>query len=403
MPDIIAGLTFHPVGQGLFTSGHVLRVTTASDFTWVFDCGSTSQRYLRPAVTAYTSAIGKGTLAMLVISHFDKDHISGLVDLLTGRSVRCVVLPYVPLWFRMHLAVVYGAVGGFLRFLIDPAAYLASISGEVGQVIYVSGGDDGRSAPPPGADGSEFPPEGHRVDPSDAPDSTDELRRRTTMVSHSRVFGVQSWWEFVFFNETPPSKVSIPTLQAAVRGCLARHQTKGGQYAVTAMLQDLRRIYDNHFGSGGGPRNDISLSMYSGPTKRPNGVARWHGHIFESGAVFGCNDWWLPYLSGQVQPSPPCHLSTGDASFDTPTKIEAIKAHLGTRRWNRFVIFQVPHHGSVHSWYPGAATKFTHSVSILAASSTAKHHPHPAVVSDLAKHQPVVVSERAGFSSWGWI
>ena len=71
-----------PVGQGLFYSG-TIKYENNQNFNFVYDCGSSSMN-IDEIVDHYveTSLIDK-TLDMLVISHFDEDHISGIPKLLT--------------------------------------------------------------------------------------------------------------------------------------------------------------------------------------------------------------------------------------------------------------------------------------------------------------------------------
>lgn len=376
MPRIIAELKFHPIGQGLFTTGDVYSLATSSHFRWVFDCGSTSKKILKPAVKKYTGMLGLEPIDMLVISHFDTDHVEGLPDLLRGRAVKCIVLPYMPLWFRMLLAVRHGASGSYFRFLVDPAAYLSTLATEVERFIYIVGSEDGTGEVPfQELPDQQFPPAGSPIAAEDAPESGTSLQQRTSLVPHTASFAFHTLWEFIFYNETPPSKVSIPTLQAQVARCLARHKTISGRYKITPLRRALESIYNGHFGHGAKPRNDISLAMYSGPT------------------------------SSRFSQSPnpvPCHLATGDGCYDSFAKITALRNHLGNRRWASFWLFQVPHHGSKYSWFLGAALNFTHSFSIITAGSKSKKHPDPSVIADLAGHNPFIVSEIKQWWYFGW-
>src|SRR3546814_8043064 len=80
-------LLFHPVGQGMFASGHLKRTNSNdTEFSWIYDCGSASAGQLEiGAVNRLAAHLGgpKPRIDLLVISHFDHDHISGIPHLLS--------------------------------------------------------------------------------------------------------------------------------------------------------------------------------------------------------------------------------------------------------------------------------------------------------------------------------
>jgi glyoxylase-like metal-dependent hydrolase (beta-lactamase superfamily II) len=83
---IDARYTFHPVGQGLFSSGEA-RFGKTPPLRWVYDCGTGSSPWLlRGAIEALLAplapaAADRRQLSLVALSHFDNDHISGLVEL----------------------------------------------------------------------------------------------------------------------------------------------------------------------------------------------------------------------------------------------------------------------------------------------------------------------------------
>lgn len=84
----------YPVGQGGFYIGKI--PTFDGTFNFVYDCGSSSKKiYLDEAISRYKKNINGHGIDMLVISHFDMDHISGIEDLLKDiHHVDYVVIPY---------------------------------------------------------------------------------------------------------------------------------------------------------------------------------------------------------------------------------------------------------------------------------------------------------------------
>src|SRR5260221_111330 len=106
---------FHPVGQGLFSSGALWPfdvVPWYSDprpgprYTWVYDCGSTSsQSLVDAAIAARASRFSpKPDLDLVTLSHFDHDHISGICKLVAKHRIDTLMLPYMALEQRLWMA-----------------------------------------------------------------------------------------------------------------------------------------------------------------------------------------------------------------------------------------------------------------------------------------------------------
>ncbi|MFZ7275210.1 MBL fold metallo-hydrolase [Avibacterium avium] len=92
--------TFWGVGQGLFSSGVISR--NNKDFIWVYDCGSDNQNLVDQAIERMKFHYKKEEINLLVISHFDKDHISGIKTLCQHYKIKRIVLPYYTLWDRLY-------------------------------------------------------------------------------------------------------------------------------------------------------------------------------------------------------------------------------------------------------------------------------------------------------------
>lgn len=146
MPDIIVQHSFYPVGQGLFSSG-VIRVGTSSgpSFRWVYDCGTTSsQVYLDEALECF---LAHDRIDLVTISHFDQDHINGMVKLLMKAPVEDLLLPYMPLWQRIVLIIEANVTfrEPLARFLLDPVGFISEIpNANVKRVLFAmpSGGTE---------------------------------------------------------------------------------------------------------------------------------------------------------------------------------------------------------------------------------------------------------------------
>jgi hypothetical protein len=92
---IIADFEFHAVGQGLFYSGR-FRHRNGSKFSFVYDCGTDSNRkYIKTELEFFKNGFNGDKLDLLIISHFHRDHINFIPDLLRKTNgVKKVFLPY---------------------------------------------------------------------------------------------------------------------------------------------------------------------------------------------------------------------------------------------------------------------------------------------------------------------
>lgn len=99
---------FWNVGQGLFSSGRI-QMGDAPSFHWVYDCGTNSSpKLIQNAIQKYNQQENNADIDLLVLSHFDKDHISGVKELLkNGRKIKRWVVPYYPLWQRLVIASLF--------------------------------------------------------------------------------------------------------------------------------------------------------------------------------------------------------------------------------------------------------------------------------------------------------
>ena len=91
--DLFSKFKLWPVGQGLFYSGNI---KLECKFNFVYDCGGNSIN-INAVVNDYINQQHSKDiiLDMLVISHFDDDHVNGIPKLLKEVSkVRKVFLPY---------------------------------------------------------------------------------------------------------------------------------------------------------------------------------------------------------------------------------------------------------------------------------------------------------------------
>lgn len=170
-----------PVGQGGFHAGCLVKIEDAGDFLhvplpapeldrtsfcYVYDCGAEPKRHVNREVSAWLAARPSGTLDLLVLSHFDRDHICGTPFLLRtkgGTQVDTIMLPFVGMSERIvalaRALATKDDFGGridrfFVDMVFDPVGTLAQFGPR--RIILVQSDDDDDG--PGGFDPSpEFP------------------------------------------------------------------------------------------------------------------------------------------------------------------------------------------------------------------------------------------------------
>ncbi|WP_245498395.1 hydrolase [Rhizobium leguminosarum] len=402
-PDMNAylELDWWPVGQGLFSSG--LLTYDHGVVRWVYDCGTTSSnRYLESALLDYgqeKADSGSSAIDFAVLSHFDRDHVSGFERLVSRHPIRMVLLPYIPLWQRLVIAAEEGIAADepLFRFFVNPAGYLLAVPGsEIRQVIYVpaggddeSGGDDGglpfTPAPEDGSSGDlkinyGEPPED--VSMSVVAKSFDDPRVRY-LASRGRL--VLPFWEFVPYNDADLQfRVGASFLAAAAPLVERLRNPKRGSPA--AALKKLKALYDRTFGKSSARRNQISLFLYSGPL----------GQTFLADAY--------PHHTGLHRRF--AQLSPGDGLLDTPDRLTRMIDFYGSdTRIAKLGILQVMHHGAASSWHDGVAERLCPVSSIFCSEPTDKRyrHPHADVLRDFWSYGAVQVDSVERFQTSLWL
>ena len=401
-------LLFHPVGQGLFASGRLSNTTSSgSSFNWVYDCGSASSGGLDKACIRKLAVDLGGSrpwLDLLVLSHFDHDHISGVVSLLTEFRVRNLVIPLIPLWQRLALA--FDADQYISKaewpFYLNPVEAITSIPGaEIVRVIAV---------PPSRGDGPAPDGDNRTVALGPAnPDRPDDILERSSgllqewelmttlpdgfgigskhcdLGTHSHVsvlrpgatLSVGDIWEFVPYNDASAFKPGAYRFTAQAEAW--RHRLVSSQEVTDRkiVLGRLKKLYEHRY-KNSKERNLISLFLYAGQGAR---VAHWEcACALAHSGLCGERADWYHMESHQRRMSV---VYTGDGFLNTKSRWRALRDHLGPSRLAPLA-FQVMHHGAQANWYRGLAQEIDPQISIFSSDPLHRRfkHPHLPVVRD---------------------
>ncbi|WP_294325312.1 hypothetical protein [uncultured Sphingomonas sp.] len=410
---------FHPVGQGMLHSGE-LRQGRRPPFTWVYDCGSVTasaqvESELEELCAARNAAPGsKPNLDFVALSHFDADHISGLVHLLGLFEVKMILLPFLPLWQRFWIAASSDDLDAdFLQFLVDPAGYLLGVDGGAeARIVFVppSEGD-----PPPAPDAS--PPEGPRGELDDRPM---KLRLETERVPDvvdgeipgvtgqrlsaaeflkvESVLDIDGLWEFVPYNDAHQAKrcpAGFPaTVEPLIETLLAADDPADRKKAQDA----LKAHYDAIFGGSPYRRNIISLFLYGGPVSTPAEA------YFETGeTLLGNMAWRHQPDRSRLSATHFSMLFTGDGSLNSKSRRAGFETFFKPYgRLDKASVFQVMHHGASGNSSPEVAALVAPRASIFCSDpSKGDKHPHADVLRQFWPYNCIQVNDAIGWLMLG--
>ena len=387
---------FWNVGQGLFSSGRI-QMGDALAFHWVYDCGtSSSQQLIQNAVQKYNQQENNVDIDLLLLSHFDKDHISGVKELLkNGRKIKRWVVPYYPLWQRLVIA-------SFLEiqpddeewaFYQNPIQYFKTyfaeelkttkflllpekeIESEISINLEPSNSDDVLSFETTEKLSNEFDKSEqnlHWLDPNKA-----LLFRKG-----------EEQFEFVLYNVPFHLLAKVPTnltaFQKQVKQIIQSHR-----FNSTDPTPALKTLYSLAFGNGSKNKNIISQYLYIRNIKLPSFWGMGNNHIFD---VSTDNENEIALIPKDKTKN--AILYTGDAFLNDLPLLTDLTQSLGAERMARIYCLQVPHHGSKHNWQQGLAKILSPCISVFSADSQRrKGHPHGEVLKDFAIYTPILVNK----------
>ncbi|SDS13493.1 Metallo-beta-lactamase superfamily protein [Brevibacterium sandarakinum] len=355
----------------------------------VYDCGShRGNAIVERELDEYVSRHRK-QLDVLFISHFDRDHVSGL-PLMKSKGIvaKRVVAPLLDIDERLiafaksvspdNAAAPSGADLEFYgRLVVDPRSVLNEVAEQVELVEPGPGPDDQQAL-----DDSLLP--------EDADGGMNLLFRRTPSQQlmqicanpPSKQGSGQPVWEFRY-HVLQRVRRQRPVFRGALAGELGitlaelsslLASPKKVQDLVSSRHTELRRAYDSLAGMKS--RNDTSLCLYSGPAKAPGTYQTWrsrgqHYHVDrpEVGA-WGILPGWLGAGDAPL---------AGTSEMDEFNKVfGGRKVHVGT--------LALPHHGSRHNYRDEIFDKFTQAPTCVVGADGLYGHPNHQVVLAVARY-----------------
>lgn len=382
--------TYHPVGQGLFFSAN-FTMDTYEQFSIVYDCGTDKKckHNLISAVNNYKNNYQH--IDMLVVSHFDYDHVLGIRNLLAKCTVTKIVLPYLTdeeilMYILEQDDVPYTELEWYISFLINPLSILFQYE-SIEEILLVL---------PRDVKGENIWTEGMDI-------NKEELEFEYEFASGKKLKGfvdnkhytIGYFLKLKFFNY-PITKQkeqaflrkvkdemvqnNDPTLSAMAHRILS-------DYQLTLDFKQQYRVINksNH--------NNVSLLlMYSYELPIKNITVKVSAESDQLSLFENLDNYETTVYT---HPATINHLLTGDISLNYKYKHRKIYEHY--KNWLSEVDFiQVPHHGSKHNWNNDLiheASKNTIFIVSHGINNSFKH-PHREVVDSIAIYSKVLFSNQ---------
>ena len=392
---------FWNVGQGLFSSGRI-QMGDALAFHWVYDCGtSSSQKLIQNAVNKYNFDKNHRNIDLLVLSHFDKDHISGVKELLkNGRKIKRWVVPYYPLWQRLVIA-------SFLDiqpddeewgFYQNPIQYFKTyFAEELKKTKFLLLPEkENESEISISLEPSDFDDVLSFETTEKLSDEFDNLGQNVHWLNPDKALLLrkgEEQFEFVLYNVPFHLLAKVPTnltaFQKQVKQIIQSHQSNS-----TDPTPALKTLYTFAFGNGNKHKNIISQYLYIRNIKLSSFWGMGYNHIFD---VSIDNENEIVVIPEDKTKN--AILYTGDAFLNDLPLLTDLTQSLGAERMARIYCLQVPHHGSKHNWQQGLANIFSPCISVFSADSQRRNgHPHGEVLKDFSTYTPILVNKNKRLS-----
>lgn len=379
---------FHAIGQGCFYTGSIK--TNSDEFVFVYDCGTHSPyAHLSESIQGFKKQHKK--INLLVISHFDEDHINGLKELLSGISCDKVIIPYYNPSLRLSLFASNSYDNDYASFIKSPENYLLSSEGfDVNQVIVVRNDDSNEESKKiesdpikPNITFNELIKNGFSFDTIESnedenfkqevsklegADYLDDERKKYYSLPF-KLSLANNFWEFVFYTKDFGNPSSLIGFHREI--VLLLLKTKDGKISSLfneTFYSTIKGLYRKFFDKN---LNYSSLCVYHGPMHSKCSVT-------------------IPSKSKTEytkQPSNNCYgtLLTGDSFLKKDRDFHPFYNYYSSYIDKTFLL-QVPHHGSAKNWklLPNGLEKIKHF--IINHGYLREKHPHRDVILDITTH-----------------
>lgn len=254
MTYIESKIEMRPVGQGAFIRGEVAisspgHYHSRTKVRWIYDCGTEASKSVIDASVHDLSDTwpspkpSRAELDILVLSHFDKDHISGLPVLLSRYKFKRIFMPHLPRLVRL-VAILqslpdesFEQSAELIELADDPIQFFRARGGETAELIFV---EPAKEEPPDQDEITDRNPERPFGDmrSQDYPELTHQ--RFGAGVSRTTVYLISSGTPVTYANAWE----LIPYIDRDASATLAFNDIDHADLA--SALDDIRKAQENH-------------------------------------------------------------------------------------------------------------------------------------------------------------
>ena len=318
-------------------------------FKFIYDCGGNN------ISRAINQHIKKDVVIdMLIISHFDDDHINGLPDLFNKvKKIKKIFIPY------------YRGIENYLLLMSYVYGNGATFA-DVDEIVLVNS-----------SEGVEDEQDFNEIRTGEVPD-INRYRLQNTKIKEIRntVLSVEEKWIFKFYNARISADIS--TVISDIDNLISNNNCKDLEELLkldsntvkerNTVKESLKGIYSDYCSSkyNNSKQNQSSLCLYHAPMK----IETRKIHFMSYDRV---------YFRGCVKA--PClgTMLTGDISFKTKIRKQNYRDFLN--HYNKEVgstgIFLLPHHGANNNWNSLILRDFMWTPIFLNSSGINNRFKHP--------------------------
>lgn len=384
---------FHlwPVGQGLFYSG---RIYTGEKFpfNFIYDCGTADkQKYLKNSIDQYIDSnlrFGKqldpGVVDMLVISHFDRDHVSGLPYLLSKVNVSEIYIPY----YKPDI------LSMFLIYLKVNNVDLSNIKLILVPVIENQTDNYSEKA---------FERKDDNIFIDDLDSDIDSISNtfQIDVRKLNKLHFSYKQWQFKFYN-APISDDNLKKIISAISDLIASNEEDENllisKLKMKEVHKEFKKIYEEWIseyegdGCKNSSSNQSSLCLYHAPIYLDDSVSfnlcRCYSRFSRGSRYYSDFCRYCYHCRHGITTRKLGTMLTGDISLVSKEEI----AECAYQDFLKFFdseksatgIFLVPHHGSKNNWNKDIITAFKRPIFINSSGLGNGHqHPNTVVVNDI--------------------
>lgn len=363
----------------------------------IYDCGSGTRskptRKLNHGVKRMLEGVPQGSVIdLLVISHFDHDHVNGLIHLISELGIKQIrvekvwapVLTKIEALFGITAAINSGVEGTELQ------EYATLVANPIGRLRELFGNEDVVEILAPDEEPIPLSPSGGGLEDEGEIILTPAPNGRGIVATSGHGPTSEVLWEIRPY-VTKSTLNQAVALSGTLSGCFGK---PADEWTVDEMIQfathekhkacregfhravrknERPKIPERHRSTGA---NLSSICLYSGPVS-PYDWCRFRGG-------------WLPVTeTPEAIPIAPAWLGTGDAALMEQQHVMNMSGLLTQSRLDRVGISSAPHHGSEFDsgadlWdvLPGVRI-VTIEANHQAAGPDRRSHPHQGVLNEL--------------------